>query len=499
MVISRITAKKITVFDPAGEKKHISYADFLKEWTGYVLFFTPNEHFTVQKETVGLFARFLPLFRPYIGVIAQVLTASLLLTVFGILASLYFRSVIDDVVYTRALTSLTAFSIGMLFLTLFQAELFRHTPQFSLLYRQPLTRGIAAFSAETRAVQTRFEIFHNILSKLGEVFSMQKIETYDIMLSTRGKMSIKKKKWSNDDTELTLLALPSMVWYVLFCFLPMFGIIIAFKTYRVQAGKSFVYSLLASPNAGFKNFEFILKANKLAVLLRNTLLYNIVFIVLGIVIPVALAIMINELHSRWKSKTYQTMMFFPFFMSWVIVSYIVYVFLNADNGILNRMITARGGEAINWYAEPKYWPLILILTSLWKSSGYGMIVYLAQITGIDKSFYEAAAIDGANKFQQIRYITLPALRPIIMVMFILSVGKIFYTDFGLFYQVTQQIPGSLADTVSTLDTYVYQALRTGAPIGMISAVTAMQSVACCITILLANWLIKKIEPENSLI
>ena len=328
---------------------------------------------------------------------------------------------------------------------------------------------------------------------------MQKIETYDIMLSTRGKMSIKKKKWSNDDTELTLLALPSILWYVLFCFLPMFGIIIAFKTYRVQAGKSFVYSLLASPNAGFKNFEFILKANKLAILLRNTLLYNIVFIVLGIVIPVTLAIMINELHSRWKSKTYQTMMFFPFFMSWVIFSYIVYVFLNADNGILNRMITARGGEAINWYAEPKYWPLILILTSLWKSSGYGMIVYLAQITGIDKSFYEAAAIDGANKFQQIRYITLPALRPIIMVMFILSVGKIFYTDFGLFYQVTQQIPGSLADTVSTLDTYVYQALRTGAPIGMISAVTAMQSVACCITILLANWLIKKIEPENSLI
>ena len=121
VVISRITAKKITVFDPAGEKKHISYADFLKEWTGYVLFFTPNEHFTVQKETVGLFARFLPLFRPYIGVVIEVLTASLLLTVFGILASLYFRSVIDDVVYTRALTSLTAFSIGILFLTLFQA------------------------------------------------------------------------------------------------------------------------------------------------------------------------------------------------------------------------------------------------------------------------------------------------------------------------------------------------------------------------------------------
>ena len=217
-------------------------------------------------------------------------------------------------------------------------------------------------------------------------------------------MHLKKKRWSNDDTELTLLALPSILWYALFCFLPMFGIIIAFKTYRVQAGRSFVYSLLVSPNAGFKNFEFILKANKLAILLRNTLLYNVVFIVLGIVVPVVLAIMINELYSRWKSKAYQTMMFFPFFMSWVIVSYIVYVFLNADSGILNRFITAHGGEAVNWYAEPKYWPLILVLTGLWKSTGYGMIVYLAQITGIDKSFYEAAAIDGATKLQQIRYL-----------------------------------------------------------------------------------------------
>lgn len=309
----------------------------------------------------------------------------------------------------------------------------------------------------------------------------------------------KKKKWTTDDTELTFLALPTVIWYALFCFLPMFGILIAFKTYRVQAGRSFVYSLLVSPNAGFKNFEFILKANKIAVLLRNTLAYNIVFIILGIVIPVILAIMINELYSRWKSKIYQTMMFFPFFMSWVIVSYIVYVFLNAESGILNRFLIANGGEAINWYAEPKWWPAILIATGLWKNTGYGMIVYLAQITGIDKSYYEAAAIDGATKFQQIIHITLPSLKPIITVMFILSVGKIFYTDFGLFYQVTQQIPGSLANTVSTLDTYVYQALRTGAPIGMISAVTAMQSVACCITILLANWLIKKLEPENALI
>ncbi len=310
---------------------------------------------------------------------------------------------------------------------------------------------------------------------------------------------VTKRKWTKDDTELTLLAIPTFIWYVVFCFIPMFGIIIAFKTYKIMPGHGFLYSLIKSPNAGFKNFEFFIKSNLLKILLRNTLLYNIVFIILGIVIPVTLAIMINELYNKKMSKLYQTLMFFPFFMSWVIVSYIVYAFLNLDGGIMNQIFVKLGFERVNWYAEPKYWPFILTFTNLWKGMGYGMIVYLASITGINKSYYEAAVVDGATRWQQIKYITLPLLKPIIIIMFILSVGKIFYTDFGLFYQVTREIPGSLSNTVSTIDTYVYQSLRVGLPIGMLSAVTAFQSIACCITILVANHIVKKISPDDALI
>lgn len=307
------------------------------------------------------------------------------------------------------------------------------------------------------------------------------------------------KRWSRDDTELTLLAFPTFVWYVLFSFLPMFGIILAFKDYRIIQGESFLYSLWHSEFVGFKNFKFFIESNMMFILLRNTILYNILFIVLNIAIPVTLAIMINELHSKIKSKVYQTLMFFPYFMSWVVVSYIMYAFLNADGGIMNQIFLKLNLPKVNWYATPTFWPLILTITNVWKSVGYGMIVYLASITGIDKSYYEAAVVDGATKWQQIKFITLPLLKPIIVIMFILSVGKIFYTDFGLFFQVTRGIPGSLTNAVSTIDTYVYQALRVGTSIGMISAVTVFQSVSCCITVLIANYIVKKISPEDALI
>lgn len=307
------------------------------------------------------------------------------------------------------------------------------------------------------------------------------------------------KKWNKDDTELTLLAIPTFVWYVCFSFLPMFGIILAFKDYRVIQGQSFLYSVWNSEFVGFQNFKFFVESNMMFILLRNTILYNILFIVLNISIPVTLAIMIHELHSKIRSKVYQTMMFFPYFMSWVVVSYIMYAFLNAEGGIMNQIFLKMGFPRMNWYGTPTFWPLILTLTNVWKSMGYGMIVYLASITGIDKSFYEAAVVDGATKWQQIRYITLPLLKPIIIIMFILSVGRIFYTDFGLFYQVTRGIPGSLTNTVSTIDTYVYQALRNRTSIGMISAVTVFQSVACCITVLAANFIVKRISPEDALI
>lgn len=309
----------------------------------------------------------------------------------------------------------------------------------------------------------------------------------------------KKRRWTRDDSELALLGLPTFVWYILFCYLPMFGLIVAFKNYKVTPGQGFIYSLLNSDWVGFKNFKFFLESNAFGMLLRNTLLYNLAFIILGVIVPVSLAIMISMIYSKRKSKTYQTMMFFPHFMSWVVVSYFVYAFLNPERGLLNQILNSMGKDSVMWYTASKYWPFILIIMNIWKTSGYNMVVYLASITGIDKTLYEAAVIDGANKTQQARFITLPSLKPIIIMMFILNVGKIFYTDFGLFYQVTQRVPNSLYTTVSTFDTYIYNAMQTNSPIGKTAAASLFQSVACCITILAANWIVSKIDEESAII
>lgn len=319
------------------------------------------------------------------------------------------------------------------------------------------------------------------------------------MKKNKEKIMVKKNRWRKEDTELSILALPTFVWYVLFSYLPMFGVIMAFKKYKIFPGKSFIYNLLHSDWVGFDNFMYMIESNSFSILLRNTILYNIVFVILGIAIPVTLAIMISLIHSKFKSRLYQTCMFFPHFISWVVVSYFVYAFLSMDKGILNNVRGVFGLEPIQWYMESKYWPYILTFMKLWKGVGYGTVVYLASITGIDGTYYEAAVIDGASKGQQVRFITLPFLKPIIIMMFILSIGSIFNSDFGLFYQITRGIPASLYNVASTIDTYVYTALRSSTPIGMTSATSLLQSVACCCTILLANWIIKKIDSDYAII
>ena len=308
-----------------------------------------------------------------------------------------------------------------------------------------------------------------------------------------------KGKWSRNDTELTLLAVPTAIWYVLFSFLPMFGLIIAFKDYKIMPGKSFIENVINSGWAGFKNFEFLIKSNDLFVILRNTIVYNLVFIVVGMIFAVALAIMISELHSKRKSKVYQTLMFFPYFMSWVVVSYFLDAFLNQDNGLINSMLRDAGSSPIQWYMSSNVWPFILVFMYLWKTTGYNMIIYLSSISGIDTTLYEAASIDGATKWQQVVNITLPCLKKVIIMMFILNVGKVFYSDFGLFFQLSQGASGSIFNTTATIDTYVYNAIKSATPIGMTSAVTFFQSVSCCITILIANAIVKKIDEESSII
>lgn len=309
-----------------------------------------------------------------------------------------------------------------------------------------------------------------------------------------------KTKWTRDDTELTILAVPTTVWFLLFVYLPMFGIIIAFKDYTLSEGKGFLGSLIDSPWVGFKNFEYFFGLRDFPMILRNTVLYNLVFIVLDIVLPVGLAMIINNLYSKRASKTYQTLMFMPHFMSWVVVSYFVYAFLVTDKGLLNAIIRAFGGKNIGWYTTGKYWPYILVFMHVWKTLGYNMVVYLASITGIDTSMYEAAVLDGANKTQQAFYITLPSLKPIIIMMFILSVGHIFSSDFGLFYQVSQGANQPLTPWVATLDVKTYLMLTSSSvTLGQTSAASMFQSVVGCITILTANAIVRKFDKSSALI
>ena len=267
----------------------------------------------------------------------------------------------------------------------------------------------------------------------------------------------KKRRFTKDDLELALLALPTVVWYFLFTYLPMFGIIVAFKRYRPLPDTNYVVSLLKSQFVGIDNFKFLFATPDAWIMFRNTLLYNVAFIILGIVIPVSLAIMLSHLHSKKLAKVYQTVIFLPYFLSWVVVSYFVFSFLSADKGVANQIMTMFGKESVQWYMEKKYWPYIIIFLGVWKSMGYGMVVYLASISGIDKELYEAAIIDGASRWQQVKYITLPMLKNMIIIMFILAVGRIFSTDFGLFYRVPRN-SGPLVDVTQTIDVYVYKAL-----------------------------------------
>ena len=309
-----------------------------------------------------------------------------------------------------------------------------------------------------------------------------------------------RNKWTRDDTELTLLALPTTIWYILFCYLPMFGVVIAFVNFKLTPGAGFLTSLFKSEFVWFENFEYFFKLNDFPQILRNTVLYNLFFIVLDIVLPVTLAIMISNIYSKRASKVYQTLMFMPHFMSWVVASYFVYAFLVTDKGLANSVVRFFGGTNIDWYQSPKYWPVILTILHIWKGIGYSMVVYLATITGIDTSLYEAAVLDGASKWQQAKYITVPMLQSMIILMFIRAVGGIFSSDFGLFYQATRGAQQPLTPIVATFDVKIYQMLTNGKiNVGKTSAASMFQSVIGCAMILTANAVVRKVDPDSAMI
>ena len=319
--------------------------------------------------------------------------------------------------------------------------------------------------------------------------------------SERLEPRVKSPSWFEKNKKtlvlLTMVA-PVAIWLLLLRYLPMGGIVLAFKNYKVNPlNPSFISNLLSSTWVGFKNFEFRFKTDSAWVMIRNTLAYNIVFIVLGVIIPVAFAIMMNEITRKFFKKAYQTMMFFPYFLSWVVVSYFLNAFLDAQYGMIPAMQEAAGHACTSWYTTPGPWPFILTFANLWKNVGYSTVLYLAAITGIDTNQYEAAAMDGATKWQQVLHVTIPHLRTMIAILFIMNVGKIFASDFGLFYNVPMQ-NGALFSVTQTIDTYVYRAyMATGDP-GQSSAAGLLQNVLGFVCILTANGIVKKIDSESSL-
>lgn len=293
-----------------------------------------------------------------------------------------------------------------------------------------------------------------------------------------------------------IMVLPVTLYLIIFKYLPMFGVIIAFKDYRITPF-GFIVNLFKSEWIGFDNFKFLFTTTDAFVITRNTVGYNLVFIVLGLILSVALAILLSEMRSQKLRKVFQTGMFLPYFLSWVVVSYLVVNFLDLDHGVINKIIVAFGGEGINWYTKAAAWPFILLFISQWKNLGYSSVVYLAAIAGIDHSYYEAAMIDGASKLQQIKYITLPMLKPLMIILTILAIGRIFYADFGLFYQVPQE-SGALFPVTNVIDTYVYRALMVIGDIGMSSAAGLYQSFVGFILVLTTNKIVRKSNEDYAL-
>ncbi len=326
------------------------------------------------------------------------------------------------------------------------------------------------------------------------------MSTKQKIVTSNGTVRTKKRKIDASDIQLyTLCAIPVILVFI-FSYLPMFGIVIAFKNYNFRDG------IWGSPWVGLQNFEFFFKSDVFVQLVRNTLGNNFLFIIFGIASSILVAILLFELKSRTATKIFQTILITPNFMSWVIVAYMVLAILNQNAGYLNQIlghfgITGADGKPIDWYSKPNAWPIILTIVTVWKSVGMDSVVYYASLMGIDTSLFEAAEIDGANKFQRTIHIVLPSLVPLIVILTILKIGNIFRADFGLFYSVTQDgASGNLYSTTNVIDTYTFRAFKegTGNSYGQSAAVTLLQSIVGMILVITTNALSKKVDKDLGL-
>lgn len=301
----------------------------------------------------------------------------------------------------------------------------------------------------------------------------------------------KKRSLMRRSIPIYLMALPGLIYLFINNYMPMPGIVLAFKNYKAKKG------IYGSPWAGLKNFKYLFATSDAFIITRNTICYNLVFILVNTIAAIAVAIILSELTGRLK-KAYQSVILLPYLLSAVIISYLVFAFLSPENGFINNSILEPlGKEPVSWYQETKYWPFILVFVNLWKGIGYNCIIYLSTIISFDRGYYEAAAIDGATKWQQITKITLPLLRPTIIMLTLMAVGRIFYYDFGLFYQVPQN-SGALLPVTNTIDTYVYRGLLELGDISMSAAAGVYQSLVGFVLVLLANLAVRKIDPDSAL-
>ena len=311
------------------------------------------------------------------------------------------------------------------------------------------------------------------------------------MARVKSQKSQKRRKTFVRFLPIYILMLPGLIYLFINNYMPLPGLVIAFKQYN--AGKG----IYGSPWVGLKNFEYLFTTSDAFVITRNTILYNVAFIVINTTLAIAVAIILSELEGKRK-KVYQSAILLPNLLSTVIIGYLVFAFFSVENGFINNTILkALGKDPVSWYSEPKYWPFILIFVNTWKGVGYGCLIYISTINGIDPSLYEAASLDGATKWQQIKNITLPFLKPTVITLTLMSVGRIFYSDFGLFYQVPMN-SGVLFPTTNVIDTYVYRALIEQGNISMSSAAGVYQSLVGFCVVMLSNWIVRKVDKDQAL-
>lgn len=295
----------------------------------------------------------------------------------------------------------------------------------------------------------------------------------------------------NKHKTMYLMALPTLLYFVVFSYIPMLGVVLAFKRYNYNDG------ILHSPWVGLSNFKFLFQSGTLTRITVNTILYNLAFLILGVVTQVGVALLLNEIHSKLYRKITQSFMFLPYFISYVVLGVLVYNIFSFDTGLLNNLRSMLGLEKFSAYTTPGIWKYVLVFLEQWKGLGYGVVVYMAAITGISAEYYESAKIDGANHWQEIRYISLPLLKPTIIIITLFAVGKIMKGQFELFYQVIGS-NGVLYNATDIIDTYVFRSLTQSFDVGLGSAAGFYQSLFGLVFIMLVNGIVKRINPEYAL-